>query len=79
MLLSLTTLKVNLCNAFVVLHGIHLTFLLNIVSGIIPHIRKHAPNTRIIFRSHIEIRSDLIKNEPEGSTANTWKYAYMSI
>lgn len=79
MLLSLTTLKVNIYNAFIVLHSIHLTFPLNIVSGIIPHIRKHAPDTKIIFRSHIEIRSDLITNEPEGSTANTWKYVYMSI
>jgi hypothetical protein len=49
------------------------------VSGIIPHIRKHAPEAKIIFRSHIEIRSDLIRDEPEGSTANTWKYVYMSI
>ncbi|KAL9555956.1 hypothetical protein MBANPS3_002105 [Mucor bainieri] len=49
------------------------------VCGIIPHIRKHAPNTRIIFRSHIEIRSDLIKNEPEGSTANTWNFLWQFI
>ncbi|KAJ2686579.1 hypothetical protein GGH99_003452 [Coemansia sp. RSA 1285] len=29
------------------------------VSAIIPHIRKLNPNTRIIYRSHIEIRADL--------------------
>ncbi|KAI8979565.1 hypothetical protein BDF20DRAFT_913124 [Mycotypha africana] len=49
------------------------------VCGIIPHIRKHAPNTRIIFRSHIEIRADLIENEPEGSTANTWNFLWQFI
>ncbi|KAI9483255.1 MAG: hypothetical protein EXX96DRAFT_557466 [Benjaminiella poitrasii] len=47
--------------------------------GIIPHIRKHAPKTKIIFRSHIEIRADLIKNEPEGSTANTWNFIWQFI
>jgi hypothetical protein len=44
-----------------------------IVVGIIPHIRKHAPSTRIIFRSHIEIRADLIRDYPEGPQAETWK------
>ncbi|KAI7903938.1 uncharacterized protein BX663DRAFT_432358 [Cokeromyces recurvatus] len=47
--------------------------------GIIPHIRKYASNTKIIFRSHIEIRADLIKNEPEGSTANTWNFIWQFI
>ncbi|OBZ83263.1 Trehalose phosphorylase [Choanephora cucurbitarum] len=46
------------------------------VSGIIPYIRQYAPNTRIIFRSHIEVRSDLIQNQPEGSTANTWNFLW---
>lgn len=46
------------------------------MSGIIPHIRKESPNTKIIFRSHIEVRADLIKNDPEGPTAETWNFLW---
>jgi glycosyltransferase involved in cell wall biosynthesis len=46
------------------------------VSGIIPHIRREAPETKIIFRSHIEVRSDLIKNDPTGPTAETWNFLW---
>ncbi|KAI8989412.1 hypothetical protein BDB01DRAFT_718772 [Pilobolus umbonatus] len=49
------------------------------VSGIIPHIRKHAPNTKIIFRSHIEVRSDLIQGDPEGPQAKTWNFLWNFI
>lgn len=44
------------------------------VAGIIPHIKKHSPNTRIIFRCHIEIRADLIRDNPDGPQADTWKW-----
>jgi hypothetical protein len=47
------------------------------VCGIIPHIKRLAPkSTRIIFRSHIEIRADLIRDYPDGPQACTWKYAF---
>ena len=49
------------------------------VSGIIPHIRKHAPNTKIIFRSHIEVRADLIRDDPTGPTAETWNFLWNFI
>ncbi|KAG1176211.1 hypothetical protein G6F70_006073 [Rhizopus microsporus] len=49
------------------------------VCGIIPHIREHAPNTKIIFRSHIEIRADLIKEYPEGPQAITWNFLWNFI
>ena len=42
-------------------------------TGIMPHIREHAKkNVRVIFRSHIEIRADLIRDHPEGSQARAW-------
>lgn len=43
------------------------------VVGIIPHIKKHNPRARIIFRSHIEMRADLIRDDPDGPQAETWK------
>lgn len=50
------------------------------VCGIIPHIKRLAPHTtRIIFRSHIEIRADLIRDNPDGPQACTWKYVYYAI
>lgn len=48
----------------------------NTVSGIIPHIRKHSPQTKIIFRSHIEVRADLIREYPDGPTAETWNFLW---
>lgn len=44
-----------------------------LVVGVIPHIKKHSPKTRIIFRSHIEMRADLIREFPDGPQAETWK------
>ncbi|KAG1469585.1 hypothetical protein G6F56_003175 [Rhizopus delemar] len=49
------------------------------VSGIIPYIRKYAPQTKIIFRSHIEIRSDLIEKSPDGPQAKTWNFLWNFI
>lgn len=47
--------------------------------GIIPHIKRLAPSTtRIIFRSHIEVRADLIRDNPDGPQAETWKYVPVS-
>ncbi|KAJ8663429.1 hypothetical protein O0I10_000668 [Lichtheimia ornata] len=46
------------------------------VTGIIPHIKRHAPNARIIFRSHIEIRADLIREHPNGREAQSWKFLW---
>ena len=47
--------------------------------GIIPHIKKLNPKCRIIFRSHIEMRADLIREHPDGPQAETWKYVYMFL
>ncbi|KAI9255297.1 hypothetical protein BY458DRAFT_558633 [Sporodiniella umbellata] len=49
------------------------------VCGIIPHIREHSPGTKIIYRSHIEIRSDLIEEYPEGPQAVTWNFLWSFI
>ncbi|KAG0746771.1 hypothetical protein G6F57_001437 [Rhizopus arrhizus] len=49
------------------------------VCGIIPYIRKYVPETKIIFRSHIEIRSDLIEEHPEGPQAITWNFLWSFI
>ncbi|ORZ22342.1 hypothetical protein BCR42DRAFT_345122 [Absidia repens] len=49
------------------------------VAGIIPHIKKHSPKTRIIFRSHIEIRADLIRDNPNGPQAETWNFLWNFI
>ncbi|KAI9299653.1 hypothetical protein BJ944DRAFT_235515, partial [Cunninghamella echinulata] len=46
------------------------------LSGIIPHIKKHSPKTRVIFRSHIEIRSDLIRSDPNSPQAVTWNFLW---
>lgn len=50
-----------------------------IVTGIIPLIRKHAPETKIIFRSHIEMRADLIRQHPNGPQAKTWDFLWNFI
>ncbi|KAG0171355.1 hypothetical protein DFQ28_005623 [Apophysomyces sp. BC1034] len=47
--------------------------------GIIPHIKKNAPNVRIIYRSHIEIRADLIRKDPNGPQAETWNFLWSFI
>ncbi|RUS20221.1 hypothetical protein BC937DRAFT_95675 [Endogone sp. FLAS-F59071] len=47
------------------------------VSGIIPHIKRLAKSsTKIIYRSHIEIRADLIRQYPTGPQAETWHYLW---
>ena len=43
--------------------------------GLIPIARKAAPNRPIIFRSHIQIRSDLIK-QPGTPQAELWEYLW---
>lgn len=46
--------------------------------GLIPLIKKNRPNVPIIYRSHIEIRSDLVerKNSPQ---EEVWKYLWERI
>ena len=47
-------------------------------SGLIPYIKKYNPGTKIIYRSHIQIRSDLIKKK--GSPQEkTWKFLWNNI
>ncbi|KAI7870394.1 hypothetical protein BDF14DRAFT_1993964 [Spinellus fusiger] len=47
--------------------------------GIISYIKEVSPNTRIIFRSHIEIRADLIREQPEGHQVETWNFLWNFI
>lgn len=50
------------------------------VTGIIPHIRRLAPaKTRVVYRSHIEVRSDLIREKPKGAQAETWNFLWNFI
>ncbi|RUP43019.1 hypothetical protein BC936DRAFT_137767 [Jimgerdemannia flammicorona] len=50
------------------------------VTGLIPHIKRLArSNTKLIYRSHIEIRADLIRESPEGPQATTWGYLWNSF
>jgi len=46
-------------------------------SGLIPHIRKRYPNVKIIYRSHIQIDSSLIKERKQQET--TWRYLWKNI
>ncbi|KAI9495770.1 hypothetical protein BDB00DRAFT_869990 [Zychaea mexicana] len=50
------------------------------VSGIIPHIRrlvdKNKKDVRVIFRSHIEIRADLLRDHPDGRESKTWNFLW---
>ncbi|KAI9253925.1 hypothetical protein BDA99DRAFT_587086 [Phascolomyces articulosus] len=48
------------------------------VCGLIPHIRKHAKSkdVKIIFRSHIEIRADLLRDYPAGREARSWGFLW---
>ena len=43
------------------------------VAGLIPHIKKVNPKTKIVFRCHIELRVDLI-NDPSSPQHKSWKY-----
>nr|CAG8463147.1 6532_t:CDS:2 [Entrophospora candida] len=44
------------------------------VCGIIPHIKELNPTCKIIYRSHIEICADLIRDNPNGPQAETWNF-----
>ncbi|CAG8544527.1 1373_t:CDS:2 [Cetraspora pellucida] len=46
------------------------------VCGIIPHIKKLNPTCKIIYRSHIEICADLIRNDPTGPQAEVWDFLW---
>ena len=39
------------------------------VSGLIPWIRQRNPKAKIVYRSHIEICADLIRDDPQGPQA----------
>lgn len=46
--------------------------------GLIPLIRKVRPEIPVIYRSHIEIRSDLVHN-PGSPQEEVWKYLWNNI
>ncbi|CAG8521583.1 3562_t:CDS:10 [Diversispora eburnea] len=46
------------------------------VCGIIPYIKKVNPTCKIIYRSHIEICADLIRDNPNGPQAETWDFLW---
>lgn len=46
--------------------------------GLIPLIKKATPNRPVIYRSHIQIRSDLI-DQPGSPQAECWQYFWESI
>ncbi|RHZ50570.1 hypothetical protein Glove_495g36 [Diversispora epigaea] len=46
------------------------------VCGIIPYIKKLNPTCKIIYRSHIEICADLIRDNPNGPQAETWDFLW---
>jgi alpha,alpha-trehalose phosphorylase (configuration-retaining) len=46
--------------------------------GLIPHIKKNRPNVPIIYRSHIEIRSDLV-DVPDSAQKEVWDYLWERI
>jgi alpha,alpha-trehalose phosphorylase (configuration-retaining) len=46
--------------------------------GLIPLIKKHRPNVPIIYRSHIEIRSDLV-DVPDSAQKQVWDYLWERI
>lgn len=39
------------------------------VSGLIPWVRKLNPSAKVVYRSHIEIRADLIRDNPNSVQA----------
>lgn len=39
------------------------------VAGVIPWIRRLNPKCRVAYRSHIEIRADMIREQPQGAQA----------
>ena len=46
--------------------------------GLIPLIKKIRPGLPIVYRSHIEIRSDLVHN-PGSPQEEVWKYLWNNI
>lgn len=46
--------------------------------GMIPLIKQHRPDLPIIYRSHIEIRSDLV-HQPGSPQEEVWKYLWNNI
>jgi len=49
------------------------------VSGLIPWIRQLNPEAKVVYRSHIEIRADLIRDSPQGPQAQTWDFLWSAI
>lgn len=45
------------------------------VSGLIPWIRQRNPKAKIVYRSHIEICADLIRDDPQGPQAQVGMFA----
>ncbi|WVQ75698.1 hypothetical protein IAR50_005328 [Cryptococcus sp. DSM 104548] len=48
------------------------------LTALIPIIRKYRPDAKIIFRSHIQIQSDLT-DDPSTVQARTWNYIYSFV
>ncbi|GAA5871452.1 hypothetical protein JCM16303_000760 [Sporobolomyces ruberrimus] len=48
------------------------------VLGLVPHIRRYSPRTKIIYRSHIQIRADLIDRGVE-QQKTTWDFLWQFI
>ncbi|GAA6063116.1 hypothetical protein JCM10212_002638 [Sporobolomyces blumeae] len=48
------------------------------LTGLIPIIRRVSPRTKIVFRSHIQIRADLIDSRTQ-QQSTTWDYLWHSI
>jgi hypothetical protein len=55
-----------------------LVLILAQMPGLIPMIKKVRPDLPIIYRSHIEIRSDLVHQEGSAQ-AEVWKYLWDRI
>ncbi|EWM21967.1 trehalose synthase [Nannochloropsis gaditana] len=49
------------------------------VCGLIPWIRRLNPEAKIVYRSHIEVRADLIRDNPQGPQAQTWDFLWSAI
>ncbi len=49
------------------------------VAGLIPWIRQLNPAAKVVYRSHIEIRADLIRADPQGAQAQVWDFLWSAI
>lgn len=47
-------------------------------SGLVPHIKKASPKTKIVYRSHIQLETNLF-DDPEHSQSITWNYIWEHI